>query len=482
MEMPEEKTVITANVMALSTRVFSSKRSFRYSGTAAGAAAVIERHHEYAHEQHRGHGADPVKMRGHDAVLGAGRAHADHFLRAQIGGEKREAGDPDGNRAVRGEKIFARLDAAADQQSDAEDEGEVQREDRVVDEAERHWEYCTGNTVSQAAHPDTRALTGAPQGPTAIYSRRNATISEDRRIAMTPATDTRTLQGKSAIVTGGASGIGRAIAELFTARGARVHVVDMKSENGPHTHACDCADESAVERVFGDISSMLPTPGRIDILVNSVGVAHVGTLESTTPADFDHVMRMNVRSFYNTMRAVIGPMKAAGGGVILNLASIAATAALADRFAYSTSKGAVMAMTLSVAKDYLRTTSGATAFRPRGFTRPLSTALSRRIIRAGKRRFIACWPSRNRSGEWGGRKRWPRWRCSCVRTMRRSSRERIIPSTAVFSTCDECASSVMDSSYDSEFGETLMIIDAHQHFWQLSPGARYAGSATTCRC
>lgn len=171
---------------------------------------------------------------------------------------------------------------------------------------------------------------------------------------MTPATDTRTLQGKSAIVTGGASGIGRAIAELFTARGARVHVVDMKSENGPHTHACDCADESAVERVFGDIFSMLPAPGRIDILVNSVGVAHVGTLESTTPEDFDHVMRMNVRSFYNTMRAVIGPMKGVGGGVILNLASIAATAALADRFAYSTSKGAVMAMTLSVAKDYLR--------------------------------------------------------------------------------------------------------------------------------
>jgi 2-keto-3-deoxy-L-fuconate dehydrogenase len=175
---------------------------------------------------------------------------------------------------------------------------------------------------------------------------------------MTAAANARTLQGKSAIVTGGASGIGRAIAELFTAHGARVHVVDIKSDSGPYTHACDCADEDAVERVFGEIVTAMrtqaPPPGRIDILVNSVGVAHVGTLESTAPADFDHVMRMNVRSFYNTMRAAIGPMKAAGGGVILNLASIAATAALADRFAYSTSKGAVMAMTLSVAKDYLR--------------------------------------------------------------------------------------------------------------------------------
>jgi 2-keto-3-deoxy-L-fuconate dehydrogenase len=159
-----------------------------------------------------------------------------------------------------------------------------------------------------------------------------------------------TLEGKRAIVTGGESGIGRAIAELFAAKGAKVHVVDINSHDGLNTHACDCADETAVGRVFGELARS----GRIDILVNSVGIAHVGTLESTAPADFDRVMRVNVRSFYNTMRAVIGPMKAAGGGVIVNLASIAATAALSDRFAYSTSKGAVTAMTLSVAKDYLR--------------------------------------------------------------------------------------------------------------------------------
>lgn len=155
------------------------------------------------------------------------------------------------------------------------------------------------------------------------------------------------LNGKTAIVTGGASGIGRAISELFSAEGALVHVVDITKTDGANSHVCDCADESAVARVFGEI-------GPVDILVNSVGIAHVGTLETTAPADFDRVMRVNVRSFYLAMQAVIGPMKTAGGGVIVNLASIAATAALADRFVYSTSKGAVMAMTFSVAKDYIK--------------------------------------------------------------------------------------------------------------------------------
>jgi 2-keto-3-deoxy-L-fuconate dehydrogenase len=85
-----------------------------------------------------------------------------------------------------------------------------------------------------------------------------------------------------------------------------------------------------------------------------VGISHVGTLETTTEEAFDRVYRVNVKGFYNSMQAAIGHMKAGGGGVILNMASIAGSAALADRFAYSMSKGAVIAMTFSVAKDYLR--------------------------------------------------------------------------------------------------------------------------------
>lgn len=87
--------------------------------------------------------------------------------------------------------------------------------------------------------------------------------------------------------------------------------------------------------------------------MNNAGVAHVGKLETTSEEDFDRVFRINVKGIYNCMYAAIDYMKTARGGVILNLASIAATAGLADRFAYSMSKGAVLTMTYSVARDYV---------------------------------------------------------------------------------------------------------------------------------
>lgn len=111
--------------------------------------------------------------------------------------------------------------------------------------------------------------------------------------------------------------------------------------------ACDVSNQSAVCREVFE-------RGRVHILVNSAGIAHIANLENTTEQDFDRVYRVNVKGTYNCMRACIGHMKAQGGGVILNMASIAASAGLADRFAYSTNKGAVLAMTYSVARDYLQ--------------------------------------------------------------------------------------------------------------------------------
>lgn len=176
------------------------------------------------------------------------------------------------------------------------------------------------------------------------------------------ATNEFRLDGKRAVITGAGSGIGRAIALKFGASGAIVHALDVKqqdaeavcqeiqrSRGSASARTCDVTNAADVTRVFDDLSR----EHRIDILVNNAGISHVGDVEHTTEEDFDRVFRVNVKGYYNCIRACIGQMKANGGGVILNMASIAASAGVADRFAYATSKGAVVAMTYSVARDYL---------------------------------------------------------------------------------------------------------------------------------
>jgi 2-keto-3-deoxy-L-fuconate dehydrogenase len=171
------------------------------------------------------------------------------------------------------------------------------------------------------------------------------------------------LDGKTAIVTGAGSGIGQAIARRFVRSGAKVYLVDIRREQAEETVrlanegggpkavavACDVTDGGATEREFGKIAA----EGRIDILVNSAGVSNIGRLENTSEEDFERLFRVNVKGVYLCMKAVVGSMKRGGGGIIVNLASVAATAGLSDRFAYSMTKGAVLSMTLSVAKDYL---------------------------------------------------------------------------------------------------------------------------------
>jgi len=166
------------------------------------------------------------------------------------------------------------------------------------------------------------------------------------------------LTGKTAVVTGAASGIGLAIATAFSEAGARVHVLDLNGDAARAAAAklqnaaslvCNVADQVEVDRVFGDLLGR----ERVDILVNNAGIPGIGTVESTTTADFERVFNVNVKSVYNCTRAVVGAMAKQGGGVILNMASIAGSCGLADRFSYSMSKGAVLAMTYSIARDYL---------------------------------------------------------------------------------------------------------------------------------
>ncbi|MEO8561857.1 MAG: glucose 1-dehydrogenase [bacterium] len=169
---------------------------------------------------------------------------------------------------------------------------------------------------------------------------------------------TPSLDGKVAIVTGAGSGIGQAIAALFAARGARVGLLDVGSVDGTMemVHAsggvampvrCDVSKQAEVARAFGEVSAAY---GALDVLVNSAGVAHIGTVEQTTEEDLDRVYGVNIKGVYNCLKLGVAGMKERGGSIV-NIASVAATVGIPDRFAYSMSKGAVLTMTLSVARD-----------------------------------------------------------------------------------------------------------------------------------
>lgn len=165
---------------------------------------------------------------------------------------------------------------------------------------------------------------------------------------------------KKIVITGGGSGIGKAVSLLFAQQGAWVNIIEWNEELAKQTmkeiesndgkvitHICDVSDQQQVAKTFKSI-------GLFDVLVNNAGISHIGKADTTSEIDFDKIFNVNVKGIYNCLHEAIPLMRANGKGAILNMCSVTAQTGIAERFAYSMSKGAVFAMTLSVAKDYLK--------------------------------------------------------------------------------------------------------------------------------
>ncbi len=171
------------------------------------------------------------------------------------------------------------------------------------------------------------------------------------------------LKNKVAVITGAASGIGKAIAEVFAEAEAEVWIADINQNNanevvekirsfGGTAHFVLC-DVTQPESARAAVDEILKEKGRIDILVNNAGIGLVGNLVKTTDEDFDRIMKVNVNGVFNVSKAVLPSMLEHQHGVVINMASIASLIAVKDRFAYSASKGAVLMMTKSIALDFV---------------------------------------------------------------------------------------------------------------------------------
>ena len=171
------------------------------------------------------------------------------------------------------------------------------------------------------------------------------------------------LKNKTAVVTGGGSGIGGAISLTLASQDAFVHVLDNQFESALETvndikknnfigvaYQCDVSNIQEVNQVILEICKT----SNIDILINNAGIAHVGNIENCQEEDLDRLYNVNIKGVYNCSKAVIPYMKKNKNGLIINLASIASSVGISDRFAYSMTKGAVLTMTYSIAKDYVK--------------------------------------------------------------------------------------------------------------------------------
>jgi NAD(P)-dependent dehydrogenase (short-subunit alcohol dehydrogenase family) len=170
--------------------------------------------------------------------------------------------------------------------------------------------------------------------------------------------------GKSVLITGAGSGIGRATALLFAKSGARVAINNVSLQKGNEVmeliksigaEACYApGDISVAETARAVVEKTLTAFGKLDILVNNAGIVIGGRVDNTSEEDLDRTLRVNVRGTFLASKYAVQEMKKRGGGVIVNVASVAAIKGIPDRAAYSASKGALVSLTKAMAADYIK--------------------------------------------------------------------------------------------------------------------------------
>jgi NAD(P)-dependent dehydrogenase (short-subunit alcohol dehydrogenase family) len=168
------------------------------------------------------------------------------------------------------------------------------------------------------------------------------------------------LHQKTAVVTGGGSGIGKEVCIVLALQGAKVYVVDLIEQSANDTVEIIKKNGGEAISIVIDVTNqkvLMTAYAQIEavhILVNCAGISHIGNATNTEEQDFEKIFNVNVKGVYNSLHAAIPIMQKSGGGAIVNISSIVAKVGVSDRFAYGMSKGAVHAMTLSVAKDFIK--------------------------------------------------------------------------------------------------------------------------------
>ncbi|SEF86643.1 SDR family NAD(P)-dependent oxidoreductase [Algoriphagus boritolerans] len=169
------------------------------------------------------------------------------------------------------------------------------------------------------------------------------------------------MKTSNVLITGGASGIGLAMVRKFASEGWHVFFIDTNPVEGTKLQDKEHEKGYPVKFLEGSIASYTKVeqlinqiPGKLDVLINNAGISHIGRVDNTTEEDFDRLFQVNVKGMFNCIKVALPKLKENGGGSILNMCSVAATIGIPDRFAYSMTKGAVLSMTLSVARDYVQ--------------------------------------------------------------------------------------------------------------------------------